>query len=153
MLSVPTPSLSSTPSTTTRASADVGAVRARNPPPSAPSGTPSLAPVPSPPSPWLAHHVCIDVLCTLPHLDPIDTHLLVVHFTLARLRPHHPHPSLPHLQHVPHLHLDSIDTLALDDSACDEPLPHRPICGVDLGMLWAWIVCICRAPWRGGKSD
>ncbi|KAJ7867741.1 hypothetical protein B0H14DRAFT_2730896 [Mycena olivaceomarginata] len=32
MLSVPTPSLSSTPSTTTRASADVGAVRARNPP-------------------------------------------------------------------------------------------------------------------------
>ncbi|KAJ7304637.1 hypothetical protein DFH08DRAFT_976629 [Mycena albidolilacea] len=51
------------------------------------------------------------------------------------------------------LHLDSIDTLVLGDSACDEPLPHRAICGVDLGMLWAWIVCICRAPWRGGRSD
>ncbi|KAJ7808519.1 hypothetical protein B0H14DRAFT_3152043 [Mycena olivaceomarginata] len=62
---VPPPSLPSTPSTTTRASADVGAVRTRNPPPSAPS----------------------DVLRTLPHLDPIDTHLLAMHATLAKPRP------------------------------------------------------------------
>ncbi|KAJ7870973.1 hypothetical protein B0H14DRAFT_2725129 [Mycena olivaceomarginata] len=154
MPSVPPPSLPSTPSTTTRASADVGAVRTRNPPPSAPSGTPSLAPA-TLPTFSLARPSCVHR--RTPHPPPLrpDRH------APARCACHPRKASTP-----------SPSPSSAPSSARTPPSPRLDrhararrlrlrraspaschLQGSTWGCCRLWIVCICRAPWRGGRSD